>query len=409
MTDQQVLGLTINGGEEVTVNELTDAGYTVEFQATSDVFDSTGLTSASGELDESSIENGDEFSYKVVISKDDASVESSLADVKVVNKSATFTDITSYTLRLDSNDSDDVTTGTDDQAADPVLTSNTLVVGETAIVDELEGTNLNGDTEKAITDADFSSSNPAVATVNSNGHITAQSSGTTDITITKGDVTQTFTITVETEARELTNATFSEDEVKLVNGQTRKGLTGQATDQYGDPYFVDNTDGDLTVSSALNADDEVIAEPLKPDDQSESGVVTDKDGKFAFAIEASTDKVGSGDIEVKRNDTVVATVNVTVSDDNTAATHKLELSSGKDLTLDSYAGADDQTLTLQYNGYNADGYLVGPKTFKDSETTDAYSVKSSDSNIVSVGVSDNDNALAKNQLMLMLWVKVLHL
>ncbi|WP_171046309.1 Ig-like domain-containing protein [Lentibacillus cibarius] len=373
------------------------------------MFDSTGLTSASGELDESSIENGDEFSYKVVISKDDASVESSLADVKVVNKSATFTDITSYTLRLDSNDSDDVTTGTDDQAADPVLTSNTLVVGETAIVDELEGTNLNGDTEKAITDADFSSSNPAVATVNSNGHITAQSSGTTDITITKGDVTQTFTITVETEARELTNATFSEDEVKLVNGQTRKGLTGQATDQYGDPYFVDNTDGDLTVSSALNADDEVIAEPLKPDDQSESGVVTDKDGKFAFAIEASTDKVGSGDIEVKRNDTVVATVNVTVSDDNTAATHKLELSSGKDLTLDSYAGADDQTLTLQYNGYNADGYLVGPKTFKDSETTDAYSVKSSDSNIVSVGVSDNDNALAKNQLMLMLWVKVLHL
>lgn len=230
--------------------------------------------------------------------------------------------------------------------------------------------------------------------MNASGEIVAHSTGTTEITITKGNATKKFTITVVSEARKATTVTLSETNVKLVNGQ-EKFLTGQVKDQYGDPYFVNYIDKDLVVSKAFNSNNEEIAEAIKPAGQAQSGVVTDKEGKFSFGVRASADKVGTGKIEIKRvsDNKVIATLNVTVSNDTKVTSHKLELVSGTDLVLDKYDGANpvDNTLTLRYNGYNKDGFLVGAETIGTAPTAGAYSVKSSNTNVVTVDNTEDEN------------------
>jgi hypothetical protein len=230
--------------------------------------------------------------------------------------------------------------------------------------------------------------------VNASGEIVAHSTGTTEITIAKGNATKKFTITVVSEARKATTVTLSETNVKLVNGQ-EKFLTGQVKDQYGDPYFVNYIDEDLEVSKAFNSNNEEIAEAIRPEGQAQSGLVTDKEGKFSFGVRASADKVGTGKIEVKRvsDNKVIDTLNVTVSNDREVTSHKLELVSGTDLVLDKYDGANpvDNTLTLRYNGYNKDGFLVGAETIRTAPAAGEYSVKSSNINVVTVDDAEDEN------------------
>jgi hypothetical protein len=79
-TDKQFVALTINGGQAVSLQYLKDNGYTVEFQSTTpNLF----ADAATGELDEAALKN--DFEYKVVITKDDAAIESELAKVSVVD------------------------------------------------------------------------------------------------------------------------------------------------------------------------------------------------------------------------------------------------------------------------------------------------------------------------------------
>ncbi|MBE1444883.1 S-layer homology domain-containing protein [Paenibacillus sp. OAS669] len=103
--------------------------------------------------------------------------------------------------------------------------------------------------------ASYSSSNPAVATVDANGLITAKAPGTTTITVTFDGYTTTQTIVVQDQAPAF-NLTFSTSpETVVADGNTKVTLNAKATSPNGEPvagvpvtfHFGNGSTGDITV------------------------------------------------------------------------------------------------------------------------------------------------------------------
>jgi hypothetical protein len=367
-TADQKLTFKINGeATDADINYLKEAGYTVEFQATTNVFktDSTAASSSNtGLIDENAaaIAPGQKFAYKVVISKDNQVIESDLVEVKVVDKSSVASSINSYKLVGQNNQE---------------IKSGKLVAGETATIEEIKGDLLDGQKNVNLSGAEFTSSNPGVALVDSTGAITAISPGTTTITIKVGDITKSFNITVVSDARVPSKVTLLPGSVKLVNGQTTNvGVT--VVDQYGDPFVGTLIAKDAPVK-AVNSKEEVIATV-----DTSSAITTNEEGKATLTITADNAKYGSGTIEIKKDNTVLATLAVQVSNDTVVASRKLELADpSADLTLDK-GNPQDKSLVLVYNKYNASGYLLGKETDIDTASGAKYTVVSSNENVVTV-------------------------
>lgn len=348
--------LTFKMNDEATdadVDYLKASGYTVEFQATTGVFVGGASSSATGELN-TTLTPDSKFSYKVVVfDKDGKKVaESSLVDVQVINKANVVTSISSYELVKDGS---------------VKLANNTVLLNETVAIDNVIGNKADG-TKDANLDSivEYSSSNKAVALVDSTGNILPITAGTTTITIKAGDVTKSFTLTVAADARVAKSATLSTSSIKLVEGKEAGSVGVVVKDQYGE--VVSGLDFATGVSYETT---KVDVDGKATDIVDVTGTKTDAEGKASLTVTPA--KAGSGTVKVKVGENTIATLNVSVSKDTTAATRKLELvDASKDANLDIYTGeAQDNTVQFVYNQYNADGFLLGKET---AISGDKYSV-----------------------------------
>ncbi|WP_153722057.1 S-layer homology domain-containing protein [Sporosarcina cascadiensis] len=339
-TEGQVLGFNVNGAP-ADMKKLKEAGYTVEFQATKDVF----ANKATGELNKDKLVKGTSFSYKVTVSKDGKPMESELVDVKVVEYGSYVSSIDEVTVTQDG----------------VTVKNGKLALGTTATVKATKATTVNGTVVTDPANATYSSSKPSVATVTSNGTITPISTGDVNIIVKVGDVTKEVSLSVVAGSR--TPAKVEAAASNVLEGKTQD-INLTITDQYGDMFK-----GDVTLESK----DSTVGTVL-PSAQ------TVTDGKTTIKVTGV--KAGTTEIQVKFGGNVVGTVPVTVSDDAQAANTKLEpATAGKDLTLDIMKGSQDSTVDLVWNKYNQNGTLVGQDPIK----VDTYTIVSSDPSVAKVG------------------------
>lgn len=340
----QMLQFTIDG-QPANLDKLTAAGYTVKFQST----DPTVLLNTStGTLN--SLVNGKEFSYQVVVThKDGKKFESAVTEVKVID----------FKTAIKTIDEVEVMQG-DVKVENGKLS---LEDGATTVTIE-KATTLSGATIKP-TGATFTSSNPSVATISSNGTITPISTGSVTIVAKVNNVTKEIPMTVSAGKRVATTATLAKSNIKVLK-DTPDTLEATVKDQYGDV-----AKGTLTVESK----DQAI---------STAEVTEFKDGKAKISVTGV--KEGTTTIHLKAGDTVLGNINVSVSEDKKVATTKFEAeSTSDDLTIDAIKGSKDGAVKLALKQYNSDGYYIG-----NADISSNYTVVSSNSKVASA-VKDSDN------------------
>ncbi|MDQ0218449.1 Ig-like domain-containing protein [Peribacillus cavernae] len=343
------------------------AGYTVEFQATSAVFANGNSNSDTGVLASSDLP--EKFAYKVVISDMDGKkvAESNLTEVKVVDKSNVIKSIDSFKL----------------VKGDLELSSNTVVASEEGVqIKGVVGDKADGTNNTDITGlVEYSSSNKNVAIVDSMGVILPVAPGTTTITIKSGEATKTFTLTIASKAREVSNLTLSTSSVRLVEAGSNATVGVVVKDQYGELVDSFNLANLSYEASTVSVDGE--AKPIV----AVVGGTTDEKGKASLTL--SPKVAGTGTVKIKSGDTVLKTITVSVSKEIAVANRKFELAdSAKDTTLDLFTEKDDATVMFKYNQYNASGYLLGAEdNITEADGDGTYKVSSSNPAAASVGVT----------------------
>ncbi|MFL0362205.1 S-layer homology domain-containing protein [Pseudobacillus sp. 179-B 2D1 NHS] len=350
--DKQYLSFTINNGAGAAdIEQLKQAGYTVEFQATASVL----ADASTGEIDEAKIKEGDTFKYKVILKKGDTKVESELKEAKVLN-------FDQYVSSIEE-------TGVS-QGAVTVKSSKISVQDGAAQLTAGKVTSLSGATI-AIPKLTYKSSNPTVATIDGDGKITPIKPGAVVFTITADAAKVEVPLTVVSGARTAATAASSVSSVKLYN-ENSDTVSLTVSDQYGDEY-----EGKLNISSK---NPEIAA--------AENPTISAKDGKAEFKVVSKASAKGDTTLEIKdaNNAQVLKTVAVSISDDNKVASRKLETAnSTDDLKLDVAFGSGDNQVNLVWNTYNQGGFKIGSEALAGG----AYSVSSSDEDVASVAVNED--------------------
>ena len=354
----QLLGFTVNQGKTMTFQQLSEAGYTVEFRSTTPAIFKDKKT---GELNKATLAKLSTFNYQVVMTKGDVTIESPVATVKVEDFAKSVASLDGHTLSANGVN----------------LVSQTLVLGETGSISNVKGTSWSG-TELTFADNEnlvFESSDSSKVLVNQSGVITTVSAGNAVITVTaKGsDVKMTIPVTVAAEARKADKVTADTTKVGLITGQAQEvALT--VTDQYGD-FFKNFTADDF----AVKVDTKTIANVKVEADKA-------LEGKYKATITA-TKQMGTGIVDIKKDNTTYLSLAITVGSNKEVASRKLELHNHKaDTTLDLNPIQKDNAVAFVYNQYNADGILIGPETAIATKSK-KYTVTTSNDN-VTVSVTD---------------------
>ncbi|TRM10639.1 hypothetical protein FH966_02265 [Lentibacillus cibarius] len=363
-TDEQFLEFAINESDKnIDVATLVENGYNVEFQSTNtDVL----ANKSTGELNQSELSDVDQFEYKVVVTKDDVTIESDLTEVNVESYASSVTSISDYDLLFDTNvvNKGGVISVTDEN----VSLNNFDVTYKNGDEAEINGTN---------SQVDFSSSDESVALIDEDGNITPVSAGQVTFTIEAGNVEEQVTVTVSDEEREATSAELSKETIGLVSSaEDTFELT--VTDQFGDA--VKGFDKDI--ANVKNSDDEqILAVTNGPDTDS-----TDAEGKTTVTVKADETNEGTGVLEVTNAaGDVLGTIDVTVDADTEVASRQLELASdAADTTLDLNPLDTDKEVTLALNEYNASGLKIGGYDFSSGD----YTVESSNTDVIT---ADSEN------------------
>ena len=149
----------------------------------------------------------------------------------------------------------------------------------------------------------WTSSNTGVASVTSDGSVTALASGTTAITATFGEVSGSLTVTVISDALEYLSVSAANDDTNLVVGET---TTMSAEAVYADesreevaPAAVWST-SNAGVASIITADGTVTVTALAAGTTVITGTYQDKTGSVSLTVSAA---VSLSDLEVSANDT----------------------------------------------------------------------------------------------------------
>jgi hypothetical protein len=373
----QKLAFTVDGAAADLDYLVNVAGWTVQYQADTAVFENAGAaskTSSTGEIREEAVNINQSFNVKVVLTKGGLTVESPSVKVNVVNDNETPA-IGSVVLTNYATSSSQGGSGT---AEDFEMNSTTLVTGEAAVVDGILSST--GDVINISGSATYSSSNLAVATVNSSGVITAVAPGKSTITVTAGTQTYKVDITVANTARTVSRLVPENSTVKVAPG-VDPVVAVEAFDQYGDPIQV--VDADVAETSTLAVGQFTTTEP---------GV-----GTVQVTTETTT-AAGSYPVYLKVGGVVLGQFNVVVTTDNVANTPKLEAAK----TTVSKGGA----LTLNANLYTTSGGFVrslesnqAPTAadvlyLKDTATNEMYSLEVVDTDIAGLTASVNDTDIA---------------
>lgn len=392
----QYLEFTVNGGQKRSIEELKALGWTVKFQSTTPIFykltngvlgDSN--TSSTGQLKTNSkFTNGTTFDYEVVLTNGTQEIKSGKVAVLVKDKTSNIKSIDSYSLTFGS-------TGVEKQ-----LNGSTLLVGEKAKIEKIKITNLNGTNSEKTSTSDYTltSSKPSVVTIANGNVLEAKEEGTTTITITIGDKTKTFDLTVRNlvgNERKATSATFDTSSLNLVTGQS-KIVTVTVKDQYGDPIILGSSNINASGLSLANIDAISNKALIKHSDNTVvakatqlSPVASSIKGEYTTTVASealTTAKSATLKVQYNGKDlTGAMTVNVTTSTGKTP-TYKVEIandSESKDLTIDKFDISDD-TIKLVLNEYVDNSYLLNPAIALTS-----YTVESSNTNIATVTKNAN--------------------
>lgn len=369
----QYLEVTVNGSEKRSVKQLNEQGWKVEFEANEKVFYNNGTTpgkytSEDGKLLTSLDLGFSTFNYEVTLTKgNDILKTTSKGYVDIVDKANQYSSIDSFSI---SND------GT-------VLTSNTLVVGETLKVTDFKATNKNGTTieidDLTNNSVDVKSSNEAVISAKHSGAnkntLTAVSTGSAVITVTDGTVKKEITLTVKEEARKINSVTAKSSTLYIAASNTEGVETiVNLKDQYGDPFtgtpgFKDVKKVSTTGTSATDIANVDMNE--LPNDKGELSIKITPVDTVTAALNAPLE------IKSADNSKTWTKINVYVSGVTGTKSAKFEyVDKTADANLDVYDTQDNE-VAFNINEYIGN-YIIGSSTSVSigsvSDDKDKYSV-----------------------------------
>ncbi|MCM3756136.1 S-layer homology domain-containing protein [Sporosarcina aquimarina] len=374
-TKGQKVALKINGAE-ADFNALKVAGYTVNFVAVdknnSDVSSTFFKDATTGLLSDNPLTVGD-YTVQVSVSKGSNVIVSEKQTIKVRNLELAATAIKDHVL-------------TNGSTAVGEQKSSTLVVGETATVDEITVTANSADYD--VTDTTkfkVESSNPAVISVSAptGGTLTANTPGTSKITLTYGDVKKDFTVTVANTARKVTKLTPASPSVTIVGTASK---TADATVSVVDQY------GDLVNGAAFNVETPSFVTPTA------TTATSGTNGKATITLTSSA--AGNGVVLLKSNGVTLGSFGVRVTQHDNVTSKRLELvKKPNDATYSADNALDlDADVNVEYalNQYNSEGLPNGKvdlatNGYKVSYNADVVTIGSATTglqNKVAIGTSD---------------------
>ena len=337
LTTPQFVELTVNDGKVVTLDDLKEAGYTVEFQASKSIFTGDVSSSATGEL-KNNLTAADNFSYQVIITKGETTVKSTLVSVTVRDSGKIVTP-TELSLTLDASGSASAweipyitinNNGVDEEKVSVIVSKGLDFAGKE--VDANQGTNAHLP-ETLAQEAIYTSSDQQVALISNQGEVTPIGVGTTTITVKIGE--QSLSLPLEVKEASEATAIKETSITKAVGSNVTIDLT--VLDQYGEALRKNS--GTLTVTTESGKTDVI------------SGLASSTSVKEKLSLTSLTLAKGTDTLIVKDGDTILGKVKVDVVDtaNGTVDGYKIVAQSGKDLELDVYGS--DNTVNIEFQEY----------------------------------------------------------
>ena len=387
--DDPVLAFTV-GGVAKTIDEMEDAGYTVEFQATQPVFygdeyDSTDGILNMGDDAEFPLTVDETFNYKVVISKGDTVITST-------SKKVTVKEATSGTSAIDeakiflANEDGDI------DGDNVEIKSGTLTVDDEAFL-RVRGSDADDEYGPITTEAKYSSSDPAIAYIDKSDDVVqtaasgdvddeyAQivlggSTGSVTITITTSDgYKKTLDLKVVDEDRKVSSSKTDIDKpskLKLGGPDTSQVFGVTVNDQFGDPikdYVIEPKDaisGGDTIAQAVAV--EYVGDDTAPDydgDVDDDNAATDKKGRVVVLVKGGEDDgTASFTIKDEESDSLGSVSVSNRASSGTATDYDLTIAPFKSKTLDA-SDDDDKTAYFIIDAYDSSGYRTDDVDYSD--------------------------------------------
>src|SRR5699024_3633083 len=346
---QQYLDFTINNNKEVTIEELKEAGYTIEFLTSKDVLNDDKDAQPNELSQEKLVKAGNSFTYQVRISQDGEEVAlSDHVTVEVEDFSKALTEVTKVVPEVDGQEK----------------RSNVVTEGEELSFNVYGHLKNNPDKEVDVTHLvdSVESSKLTVLYIYNDFTAKAIKSGEATVTVKVGDkeATQEITVVDSEDAPAIDSLSVDVESVNLVKGNSE---TIQVTvkDQYGDALK-----GERVTPSM----DENIAKLDKT-----SGV-TDKNGIAEFTLTGDTEGTATLTLTVGEE-----TVEIPVEVIEAGEVDHYNLKGEGQFDL-----ADGATQNYTLQGYDENDLESGEAVELPTSGDKYYEVESSDENVAEVAI-----------------------
>ncbi len=367
MNGVQYLEFTVNNGQKKSVDELKAMGYSVKFMSKNDIFykldGNTSTETVDGVIMHVSnygklkpqLSKGT-YTYQIVITKDKKEIKSVTKAFNALEDNREYKEIKNE-LQLDDN----IATSGD---KDVVLTSNKLVIGETATIANVKAVDHNNKEYEGLPFT-IESSDESILMIKPGNKIEAKSTGTAKITIKVGKNTKEFSIEVKGGSdaiRKVKTVSLSKSSIKLLAdslGDT--SITATIKDQYGDPIKGKTLvveDAKLTISNVVNT---IATATMSPSDEKGESTVTINPLKAG-----NNAKLNIKETPTSTTNLNSITISVEPSSNKVVKTRKLEVNDNKDTNLDVYSANKDKEITMKLNNYNANDYYISQETSLDT-------------------------------------------
>ena len=350
---QQYLDFTINNNKEVTIEELKEAGYTIEFLTSKDVLNDDKDAQPNELSQEKLVKAGNSFTYQVRISQDGEEVAlSDHVTVEVEDFSKALTEVTKVVPEVDGQEK----------------RSNVVTEGEELSFNVYGHLKNNPDKEVDVTHLvdSVESSKLTVLYIYNDFTAKAIKSGEATVTVKVGDkeATQEITVVDSEDAPAIDSLSVDVESVNLVKGNSE---TIQVTvkDQYGDALK-----GERVTPSM----DENIAKLDKT-----SGV-TDKNGIAEFTLTGDTEGTATLTLTVGEE-----TIEIPVEVIEAGEVDHYNLKGEGQFDL-----ADGATQNYTLQGYDENDLESGEAVELPTSGDKYYEVESSDENVAEVAIEDNE-------------------
>lgn len=357
--EPQFLDFTINDGKELTIEELEEAGYDIEFLTSKDVLSNADDAQANELTKDKLAEAGDSFTYQVRITKDGEEVAlSEHVTVEVEDFSTALTDVTTIVPVVNGQEKGSYVVTEGDKLSFNVyghLKNNPeKEVNVTHLVDSVESSKL------------------TVLYPYEDKTAEALKSGEVTVTVKIGDKTATQQVTVVDEENAPTVDSLSADveSVQLVSGDSET-IKVIVRDQYGDLIVGE------PVTSSL---DEDVATLNKTSE-------TDSDGTAEFTLTGASE--GTATLTLTAGE---ETVEIPVEVIEAGDVDYYALSGEEQFDL---AESTTQGYTLE--GYDEQALKTGDQINLPTEGNIYYEVESTDDSVAEAAIENNEVVVTGKQ------------